>query len=244
LSELKWYFHTNILVFAPAGQRENLSVLVYIYPGAFKDGFKDFKVYLEGGEKLSQSNVIVVTINYRGGAFGFLPAEELAETGDLNIGLQDIVMAFKWVRENIGEFGGNSRKVTAFGLSAGGLSIGSLIVAKDGKMDLFDRAFMMSGSLIPILESPSTTSPIVNELARNLNCDLVKMSRMDCLRHASSSQLLEASVMTNRAFNNPVSTIYGPVMDGNLFKRQQYESLDAVHYESSKNLSRCGFFLT
>ena len=75
----------NLNIYAPAGERSNLSVLVYVYPCAFKDGFKDFKVYNEGAKKMAMSNVIIVTIDYREGAFGFLPAKELKSSGGITL---------------------------------------------------------------------------------------------------------------------------------------------------------------
>jgi carboxylesterase type B len=65
------------------------------------------------------NDVIVVTMNYRAGAFGFLPSSELHEEGSLNAGLLDVAEAFKWTRKYIHQFGGNPRQITAFGLSAG-----------------------------------------------------------------------------------------------------------------------------
>lgn len=65
-------------------------------------------------------NAIIVVMNYRVGAFGFLPSRELAKEGSLNAGVLDVAEAFKWTRKYISEFGGNPRQVTGFGLSSGG----------------------------------------------------------------------------------------------------------------------------
>lgn len=63
---------------------------------------------------------VIVAMNYRSNAFGFLALNELAEEGSLNLGIRDVELAFRWVREHIFAFGGNPRQVTAFGLSSGG----------------------------------------------------------------------------------------------------------------------------
>jgi carboxylesterase type B len=90
-------------------------------------------------------DVIVVTMNYRGGAFGFLPFVDLEKEGSLNAGVLDVAASFEWIRKHIHHFGGNPRQVTATGLSSGGSNylittviISNLLVAKDGKWDLFD----------------------------------------------------------------------------------------------------------
>ena len=97
------------------------------------------------GEHLARvGDVVVVTLNYRLGALGFLYAPELGATG--NEALLDQVAALRWVRAEIGAFGGDPDNVTVFGQSAGGFDIAQLM-AMPAAQGCFDRAVPMSGSL-------------------------------------------------------------------------------------------------
>lgn len=99
-------------------------VMVWIHGGAFFYGAGSQPFY--DGTALAEEGVVVVTLNYRLGALGFLAHEDLGDqvgnAGAGNFGLKDQVMALEWVRENIATFGGDPDNVTVFGESAGGIS--------------------------------------------------------------------------------------------------------------------------
>jgi bile salt-stimulated lipase len=95
------------------------AVMVWIHGGAFDSGSGDSWVY--GPDFLVNDGVVVVTINYRLGALGFLATGDGAAQG--NWGLKDMVEALRWVRSNIARFGGNPNAVTVFGESAGSASV-------------------------------------------------------------------------------------------------------------------------
>ncbi len=122
-------------------------VMVWIHGGALAVG--ESNEY--DASKLVQRGVIVVTINYRLGALGFLAHPAL--TGEFpdgisgNYGFQDQQAALKWVRRNIRAFGGNPEKVTVFGESAGGLSTFVNLVSPTAR-GLFDRAIIESGAYL------------------------------------------------------------------------------------------------
>lgn len=124
-----------------------LPVMLWIHGGGFVAGSGSMKQY--EGENLARKGVVVVTINYRLGVFGFLAHPELTQESPHhssgNYGLLDQIAALKWVQRNIAAFGGDSNRVTVFGESAGGTSIGYLL-ASPLATGLFARA---------ILESPS-----------------------------------------------------------------------------------------
>jgi len=134
-------------VFTPAGARaggRDLPVMVWIHGGAFIAGESDD--YNPAG--LVRHGVIVVTINYRLGALGFLAHPALAShpggpSG--NYGLMDQQAALRWVQANITRFGGNPRNVTLSGESSGGLSVLSQLVSS-GARGLFSRAIVESGT--------------------------------------------------------------------------------------------------
>ncbi|HEX3965507.1 MAG TPA: carboxylesterase family protein [Trebonia sp.] len=132
-------------VFAPAGAWDrNLPVMVWIHGGALVVGESDDY----NPAALVRDGVIVVTINYRLGALGFLADSALAKTPggpSGNYGLMDQQAALRWVQRNIRGFGGDPRDVTVFGESAGGLSTLSQLVSP-GARGLFQRAIVESGT--------------------------------------------------------------------------------------------------
>ena len=108
-----------------------LAVFVYIHGGAFREGSGAIDVY--DGEELAKKGIIVVTINYRLGPFGFLAHPELtAESphhSSGNYAFLDQLAALKWIKNNIAVFGGDSSCVTIAGQSAGAGSVRALIVS-------------------------------------------------------------------------------------------------------------------
>ncbi|CAL8350983.1 unnamed protein product [Lota lota] len=124
-------------------QQQALPVLVWIYGGGFTSGTTSLALY--DGRFLSQSeNVVVVSMNYRLGALGFL---SLPENDNIrgNAGLLDQQLALRWVADNIAFFGGDSSKVTLFGESAGAASVGFHLLSPSSH-GLFKRAVLQSGS--------------------------------------------------------------------------------------------------
>lgn len=135
-------------IWAPAKVSEgNIPVLVYIHGGALTEGSGSIDVY--DGEELAKKGIIVVTINYRLGPFGFLAHPELtAESPDHvsgNYGYLDQIAALKWIKDNIAAFGGNPEKVTIAGQSAGAGSVNALIISPLAS-GLFHGAITQSGT--------------------------------------------------------------------------------------------------
>lgn len=134
-------------VWRPVGLTEPAPVLVWIHGGGFVGGSGSIPIYK--GESLARRGVIVVTINYRLGVFGFLASPELtAESGRQtsgNYGILDQIAALQWVRDNIAAFGGDPTKVTIAGQSAGAASVGDLMSSPLAR-GLFHRAIAQSGS--------------------------------------------------------------------------------------------------
>ena len=122
-------------------------VLVWIHGGGFFAGFGGEERH--NGARLAQKGTVVVTLNYRLGAFGFLAHPALASESPHhaagNYGLLDQIAALQWVKRNISRFGGDPSRVTIFGESAGGFSVGSLIASPLAK-GLFQRAILESGT--------------------------------------------------------------------------------------------------
>jgi len=134
-------------VFRPAGKARHLPVLFWIPGGGLVAGAGSEPVY--DGKALAAKGVVVVTINYRVGRFGFFAHPQLsaanADGGRLyNYGLMDETAALQWVRRNIAAFGGDPAQVTIFGQSAGGASVDALMIAPEAR-GLFAAAISESG---------------------------------------------------------------------------------------------------
>ena len=134
-------------VWRPTGGGAKLPVMVWIYGGAFTNGATSAKIY--DGSAFAKDGVILVSLNYRIGRFGFFghPALTAAHPNGLlgNYGYLDQIAALKWVKRNIAAFGGDPYNVTVFGESAGGLSVHTLLVSPLAA-GLFNKAIVESGA--------------------------------------------------------------------------------------------------
>lgn len=129
-----------------AKRTERRPVLVYVYGGGFGSGSGDVPVY--EGTHLATKGLVVITINYRVGALGFMAHPELTAESPAhasgNYGLLDQVAALEWVRDNVAAFGGDPKRVTVSGQSAGAMSV-ALLTASPLARGLFQRAIVESG---------------------------------------------------------------------------------------------------
>jgi para-nitrobenzyl esterase len=134
-------------IWTPACDAARRPVMVWIHGGAFVTGAGSVGTY-NGKHLALRGDVVVVTINYRLGALGFLNLSD-ATNGKLPgtgaEGLADQVAALRWVKTNIAQFGGDPDNVTIFGESAGGMSVGALL-ASPGAAGLFHKAIPQSGA--------------------------------------------------------------------------------------------------
>jgi para-nitrobenzyl esterase len=137
----------NLNVWTPDAGGSGLPVMVWIHGGAYLSGANSDGMY-DGASLAGATGTIVVGVNYRLGALGFLHLAELL--GDdyadsSNVALLDMLEALRWVRSNIAAFGGNPANVTVFGESAGAAAIGTLL-GMPAAQGLFRRAIMQSGT--------------------------------------------------------------------------------------------------
>jgi para-nitrobenzyl esterase len=134
-------------IWAPAGQRDKLPVVVWVYGGGFNIGSASMANY--SGQGLAADGVIRVNLAYRVGPLGFLAHPELSQEaaygGSGNYGLMDLVAGLQWVRRNIAAFGGDPDNVTLAGQSAGSMAI-SVLQQSPLTQGLFHRIVAMSGS--------------------------------------------------------------------------------------------------
>jgi carboxylesterase type B len=126
------------------GKRKRLPVMVFIHGGAFVYGAGSLPLY-DGAYLAASGDVVVVTLNYRLGALGFLAVPELGLTG--NYGILDQREALRWVARNIRAFGGDPARVTIFGESAGAMSVGLHLFSIPKNRGRFRAAIMESNPL-------------------------------------------------------------------------------------------------
>ncbi|XP_063705334.1 esterase E4-like [Culicoides brevitarsis] len=143
----------TLSVYTPLNTTKLLPVFFWIHGGSFFIGSQDSSH--SGFDYIVEKDVVVVSINYRLNTLGFLSVPELNITG--NLGMKDQILALKWVQRNIASFGGNPRKVTIVGWSAGAASATYHLYSKQSK-GLFSRVISMSGTLLnpwAFLQRPS-----------------------------------------------------------------------------------------
>ncbi|MCW3113830.1 MAG: carboxylesterase, partial [Segetibacter sp.] len=139
-------------VWTPSGNKKGLPVLVYFYGGGFVAGDGSEARY--DGESMAAKGIVAVTVNYRLGVFGFMAHPELTKesphNASGNYGLLDQAAALKWVQENIAAFGGDPKRVTIAGESAGSVSVSAQMASPLSK-NLIAGAIGESGSLLGTL---------------------------------------------------------------------------------------------
>ena len=201
-------------VWSPGPMGAGRPVMVWIPGGGYTNGSAALPLYW--GDRLARRGVVVVTLNYRLGALGFLAHPELsAESGAAssgNYGLMDQLAALRWVQRNVAAFGGDPANVTVFGQSAGAMSI-SLLMASPQATGLFHRAIAQSGGVFePIQLAP-------NYLLANAEQDGVAFARG--LGAASIAELRALPAASLLAMQDRVSH---PVIEPVVLPRSPYEA--------------------
>lgn len=206
-------------VTAPANAR-NAPVMVWIHGGTLIWGSGHSPMY-DGGA-FAKRGVVLVSINYRLGVFGYLAHPELSKESSEgvsgNYGLLDQIQALQWVRRNIAAFGGDPRNVTIFGESAGALSTEYLLASPTAR-GTFDRAIVESGYLftMPELRSKRGEEFAAEDIGVWLAGKL-QAPNLAALRAMDARQLADASAATGYV---PYGTI-----DGKILKRQLVDTFD------------------
>ena len=211
--------HLNIWV--PADARGNHTTLVWLFGGAFIIGSISSNSY-QGHYIAATNDVIVATINYRLGSFGFLYTGNDDAPG--NQGLLDQAMGMKWIRDNIERFGGDPSKITLFGESAGAASVNFHLLSPKSR-DLFGFAILESGTAQAnwAFQDAATIKVTSADLAVALGCPSSdESSMMDCMRKVDGQKIVnkQLSLIT---YKNP--TPWAPVVDGNFLPFRPEEML-------------------
>jgi len=207
----------NVWTAAPARNRRQ-PVMVWLHGGGFRTGSGN-SVFYEGKSLAQKHGVVVVTVTHRLNVFGFL---HLAEIGGeqfrqaSNVGMQDVVLALEWVRDNIEAFGGDPGRVTVFGQSGGGGKT-AILNGMPAAKGLFHRAIIQStlwDTAITATEIPDATMAAEMFLTRIG----VKPGAIGTLQTMPSERLIEAL-----AAPNDISTKYVPVKDGRTVTMHPFE---------------------
>jgi para-nitrobenzyl esterase len=204
-------------VWTPAKKPDQkLPVMVWIHGGGYIAGSGSSQVY--DGQELARQGVIVVTINYRLGPFGFLAHPLLSKESEHgvsgNYGLLDQIAALEWVKRNIAAFGGDPNNVTIFGESAGAGSVCYLMVSPLAK-GLFHRAIAQSGSALGQNRHLRQTwyglepaEKLGERFAQQLGCETLAAMR------AKSAEEILAKSSTELSFFFGRGDRFGPIVDG------------------------------
>ena len=207
-------------VWTPAKSADDkLPVMVFIHGGAFAEGAGSLPLY--NGTALAEKGVVVVTINYRLGALGFLTHPLLANESPDNIsgnyGILDQIAAMKWVQRNIGNFGGDPSRVTIFGQSAGASSILVHLVSPQSR-GLYQQARVESGPLwtngtiLNIFAPKTEAERYGEEYAKSLGYTGPEAIRQ--MRWVSSEELVNATPWPSSTFWRIHTLGFKPTIDG------------------------------
>jgi para-nitrobenzyl esterase len=194
-------------IWSPSGARPgSLPVMVWIHGGSYVSG-SGSEERLDG-TRVAREGVVVVTINYRVGLFGFLAHPSLSRESphgsSSNYGVLDQICAFEWIRNHIAGFGGDPNKVTAFGVSAGSATISLLLASPLGK-DLFQQA---------ILESPGAARRLAS-LAEAEAAGTALGNDIDALRRLSGPEILGmTSLLAPKVRGLTTPRVLRPIRDG------------------------------
>jgi len=187
---------------AGAAPQHKRPVMAWLHGGGFTSGSGGFKIY-DGVNLAGKHDVVVVTVNHRLNAFGYLYLADLGGAKyahSTNVGMLDIVAALEWVRDNIANFGGDPANVTIFGQSGGGAKVSTLLAMPAAK-GLFHRAVIESGAALR-----GTPRDAANESTQKFLAKVgLKRNQIDRLQKLPADRLVGALAPGLR---------FGPVVDG------------------------------
>ena len=210
-------------IYNDEGNRE-YPVMFWIYGGGYAAGDGTFDLY--GPQPLMDNDVVIVTVNYRLGAFGFLSLGTAEAQG--NNGLLDQNLALQWVQKNIGHFGGGPGMVTIFGESAGSVSVAYHIVSPMSR-GLFQRAILESGVVlaptwhyIPAEEAAFYGT----SLAKFFDCPS-QTDYLTCLQSKNATDILQADVQGSSSR----ITIWMPTIDSSFLPEKPLDVLEKGDFD-------------
>jgi para-nitrobenzyl esterase len=197
-----------INVWTPRADTKKRPVMVFIHGGAFVEGSAR-NTWYDGARLAEKGDVVVVTLQYRLGAWGFLELSEIegkeyAPSG--NLGVLDQIAALKWVQHNIAIFGGDPNNVTIFGESVGATSVG-ILMAVPAARGLFHKAILESNSAVRVGHDLPQATELARQFLKTAGANSVKdLEAMSMQQVREAQEKLFASVFGDSSF--------GPTWDG------------------------------
>lgn len=187
-------------------------VMVWIHGGGYFAGSSIEQLAYDGAN-LAKEEVVVVSLNHRLNILGFLDLEPFGERfkNSANCGLDDIVVALRWIKENIASFGGDPENVTLFGQSGGGMKI-SLLMQITAAEGLFHKAVMMSGIggdfMPPCPKENSDGTMIVTKMLEALNLSVNEIEQLETMPYqqvfqAYAKAMPQVAAVGGYVGNNP-----------------------------------------
>lgn len=204
-------------------------VMVWLHGGAYIYGTGS-ETMCNGAALAKGNDVVVVTLNHRLNAFGYLYLKDIAGEeydGSGVAGMLDIVLALKWIRDNIESFGGNAANVTIFGQSGGARKV-SMTMAMPSAKGLFHRAIIQSSA-----ELHGTAPEVATRFTERMLAKLgIKASQIDKLQNLPAQQILDA-IAPSLALPNPEQPagpegiVLAPVVEGHYLPIHPFEPVAA-----------------
>ncbi|XP_071098260.1 acetylcholinesterase-like [Haliotis cracherodii] len=218
-----------INVWAPANvtSNEKLATMVWIYGGGFVTGSINRPLY-NGQYLAAENNVIVMSMNYRLGAHGFLYLGP--DTFPGNQGLMDQALALRWIQNNVERFGGDASMITLFGESAGAASIGLHLLSPISR-DFFTRAILESGSPYATWVSmePSKAIRSTRRLAELSSCSGKSDADIfQCIKDLPSETILQYQALVGGAFIPVVDGYFLPDSPSSLVEKGQMKQTEIL----------------
>jgi para-nitrobenzyl esterase len=219
-------------VWTPAkSANEKLAVMVWIYGGGFTIGGTSMSMY--DGKNLAKKGVILVSVSYRLGAFGFMAHPELSrEQGGHsgNYGLLDQIAGLQWVKRNIPAFGGDPSRVTIFGESAGGISV-SMLSASPLAKGLFHGAISESGGNFgPERQAGNEGGENMDSLAAAEKNGTAFLTKLGAASIADARKKSAEEILKN---SPPGLGTAWPIFDGYALLGDQYKLYEAKRYNDT-----------
>ena len=222
--------YLNVWTKAPGETEKKLPVALWIHGGGYREGWGSEPEF--DGQEWASKDVVLVTINYRLGIFGFMTHPELsAESSNKvsgNYGILDQIQSLKWVKENIAQFGGDPDNVTIFGQSAGAGSVRTLAESPLAR-GLFHKAVIMSGGGINVPardgEEAKPATPVnrfftYNPTLQEAEADTKKvmdwagLTDLKKMREASTEILYTLPQIYNMVTKSDLFIMQRPIIDG------------------------------
>jgi para-nitrobenzyl esterase len=199
-------------VWRPAGtSEERRPVLLWIYGGAFVIGGSALATY-DGARLCAEQDVVVVSVNYRVGALGFLDLRTVAggESADTNLGLRDLLLALRWVQRHIAQFGGDPSRVTVFGESAGAGAIMHLLTTPG--IEALVRGAIVQSPGIDFTQTADLSAVVAGAFMERAG-----VSTVDELRAVRCERIVEIQEAVAGDLLFDVGTmVFHPVVDGDV----------------------------